>query len=226
MQSEDGNRRCLILANGTPPGKKAINYFSMQGFDYLICADGGANSAFRLGLTPGLIIGDLDSIKPEVYDYYQRKVKIIKYKRQNDTDVEKALKYVISKGYGEVILCGATGDRLDHSFCNVGVLLKFYNQIRVYLYHDKSIAYVISGLNFIKTIKGETISIYGIEPRTKFTSRGLKYPLEKVALPFGSRESTSNIALTGNLELSVSRGKGIIMRDFITVVKHGLLFNN
>ena len=38
----------------------------------------------------------------------------------------------------EVILLGATGDRLDHSFCNLGIALKFDDKIKINVLHQKS----------------------------------------------------------------------------------------
>ena len=31
---------------------------------FIVCADGGANKARKLGIVPDLIIGDLDSVSP------------------------------------------------------------------------------------------------------------------------------------------------------------------
>ena len=58
-------KKCIILANGKSPRKSVITFFQKNGFDTIICADGGADSALRLGLTPNFIIGDLDSINKE-----------------------------------------------------------------------------------------------------------------------------------------------------------------
>ncbi len=77
-------------------------------------------------LVPDVIIGDLDSISAEALKEFKSVSKIIRLKRQNDTDVEKCLKYAISHKYDEALLVGATGNRLDHTFCNLGIVLKFF----------------------------------------------------------------------------------------------------
>ena len=58
-------KKCIILANGKPPKKSIITFFQKKGYNKLICADGGANSALKMKLVPDLIIGDLDSISSE-----------------------------------------------------------------------------------------------------------------------------------------------------------------
>ena len=118
-----------------------------NGFSTLFCADGGVNSAYKMELTPDYIIGDLDSADSNVLNHFKSKSKIIKYKRQNDTDVEKCLKYAISKKFEHVILLGGTGDRLDHTFCNLGITLKFYDKIRIDILHEKSYLQILEKKN-------------------------------------------------------------------------------
>ena len=131
-------KKCLIIANGKSPAKSVVKYFANKGFSTIICADGGANSAKKIGVVPNFIVGDLDSISESTLKYFRGKTKIIKYKRQNDTDVEKSLKFAINKKFNEVILLGVTGDRLDHTICNLGIVLKFFNKIKISLVSEKS----------------------------------------------------------------------------------------
>ena len=56
-------KKCIIIANGKSPSKKVVNYFLEKGFNTIICADGGANSAKKLGIIPDFIIGDFDQYK-------------------------------------------------------------------------------------------------------------------------------------------------------------------
>lgn len=216
-------KKAVILANGLVPHKKEFKYFANAGYDSLICADGGANSAFKLGLIPDFIIGDFDSVKDEILEFYKPYSKIIKLKRQNDTDVEKCLKYCISKKFDEVILTGVTGDRLDHSFCNLGIVLKYFHSIKIKIIHQKSILSAHTGLTEFTSVKGETVSVYGIDNKTKIISSGLKYPLNYVSLPFGVKESTSNIATGKIVKLSISKGPVFIVREYETVRDNGFL---
>lgn len=216
-------KKCIIIANGRSPEKQTVNYFVKKGFSTIICADGGANSAMKLGIIPHYIIGDLDSIKKETIKYYKNKVTIKKYKRQNDTDVEKCLKFAIKNGYEEVVLLGVTGDRLDHTICNLGIVIKFYQKIKISLVAEKSI--LVQTNKFIKLISkaGETISIYAFNKTTKITSKGLKYKLNNTHLPFGERESTSNVSISKEVILNVKGGIIFIIRDFNFVKKYDLI---
>jgi len=214
-------KRCIIFANGRPPKKSVINYLRKVGAETLICADGGANFAHKLGLIPDFIIGDLDSIHSKILKAFNKKSRIINYKRQNDTDVEKSIKFAISKKFDEVFLVGATGDRLDHTFCNLGIVIKFSEKINIKIIHEQSLLALYSGKVELKTTPGEIISLYGFDRKTKFFSKGLKYPLDNSSLPFGEKESTSNVAVAEKVNLQIRNGKGFVIRQFDVLKRNG-----
>ena len=216
-------KKCIIIANGQPPGKNVINFLAEKNFDVLICADGGANSARKLDLIPDYIIGDLDSISESTLNYFSGKSIIRKISRQNDTDVEKCLKFAIRKKISEAILIGVTGDRLDHTFCNLGIVLKYFDRIKLSLISEKSYLSAYSGSVEFRTFPGETISLYGFNRQTKINSEGLKYPLKNFPLPFGIRESTSNEAVTNLVKLKITAGKIFIIRNFNIIKKYDLI---
>ncbi|MGB5896494.1 MAG: thiamine diphosphokinase [Ignavibacteriaceae bacterium] len=210
-------KKCIILANGKPPRKSVITFFQKNGFDSLLCADGGADSAIRLGLTPDFIIGDLDSISKETIKKFKNTSQILQYKRQNDTDVEKCLKFAIKNKYNEALLIGVTGNRLDHTICNLGIVLKFFTKINLSLLAENSYLKPYTGEVRLKTQKGEIISLYGFDKKTKITSKGLKYPLKNISLPFGEKESTSNVSTSNSVQLKIRNGIIFIIRDFNTM---------
>lgn len=216
-------KKFIILANGKSPKKNLIKYLEKTGYSSLICADGGADSALRMGIIPDVIIGDLDSASPEALKYFKNKSEIKKIGRQNDTDVEKCLKYAISKKAGEAVLTGVTGDRLDHTFCNLGIVLKFYDKIKLHIAAENSFLSAYTGNVELKTVPGETISLYGFDRKTKITSHGLKYPLKNTALPFGERESTSNVAVADSVKLKIKGGIIFVVRDLNIMSKHGFI---
>ena len=215
-------KKCIILANGKAPKKSVITFFQKAGYNKLICADGGANSALQMGLFPNVIIGDLDSISAKALKEYKSVSKIIRLKRQNDTDVEKCLKYAINKKFDEALLVGVTGNRLDHTFCNIGIVLKFYPKITLSMIAENSFLKPYERKIKLRTFPGETISIYGFDQKTKISSKGLKYPLKNIALPFGERESTSNIAIGDEVELRIKDGVVFVIRDVNLMMKYDL----
>jgi thiamine pyrophosphokinase len=215
-------KKCIIIANGKSPTNKVVDYFYKKSFNTIICADGGANSAKKLGIIPDYIIGDLDSIDKPVLKYFHNKSRIIQIKRQNDTDVEKCLKFAIKNKFSEVILLGVTGDRLDHTICNLGIIIKFFNKIKMLLVAENSFLIPINSETTIKSKIGETISLYAFNALTRITSSGLKYKLTKTQLPFGVRESTSNVSTSSQVKLKVKNGIVFVIRDFNFIKKNDL----
>ena len=216
------NNKCIILANGKPPAKSVLTLLKRRGYSVLICADGGANAARKINVLPDYIIGDLDSIKKETLKYFAGKSVVISIKRQNDTDVEKCIKYAIKKKLNDIVLTGVTGDRLDHTFCNLGIVLKFSRLAMLRVIAEDSLLAPYSGNVNIKTCSGETISLYGFNSKTRIISEGLYYPLKNISLPFGIKESTSNLAMGKAVKLKISGGVIFVIRDFKTIIKHDL----
>lgn len=212
---------CIILANGKPPDKELLDYFRSTGFETLICADGGANSARIMGVVPDFIVGDLDSIEPTTLEYFSDTSKVVKYKRQNDTDVEKCIKFAAKKEFTKCLIMGATGDRLDHSFCNIGITIKFMGLIDIYLASGESLLEPFSGTIERECTIGETVSIYGVDKETLFTTKGLQYRLKSESLAFGVRESTSNIAVSNKIKITASKGSGLLIRSLQSVKENG-----
>lgn len=212
----------IILANGKPPSKQVVNYLMTNGYSEIICADGGADKARSLKIIPSAIIGDLDSISAKTLKYYTGKTKIIKIKRQTDTDVEKCLKFLIQKKIKDVILLGVTGNRLDHTFCNLGIVIKYFDKIKIRIIAENSLLTALTGRVVFKTVPGETISLFGLHPKTKISTKGLKYSLTNENLPFGIRESTSNVALENEVTLNIKHGIIFIIREFNVMKKYGL----
>jgi thiamine pyrophosphokinase len=216
------DNKCIILANGKPPAKSNLNYLHKQGYTTLICADGGANSARKMNVLPNIIIGDFDSITSESLKYFTGKSKIIKISRQNDTDVEKCIKYAIRQKMYDIVLTGVTGDRLDHTFCNLGIVIKFFQQAKLRIISENSLLAPYTGSVMLNTCSGETISLYGLDSKTKILSKGLYYPLKNIPLPFGIKESTSNLAVGKKVKLDISGGIVFVIRDLKTIMKNDL----
>jgi len=219
-------KSCIIIANGDQPSKQSIIFLNRYGIKTIIAADGGANSCFKFGIVPDFIIGDFDSIEPQILSYFEHKTKLVKYIRQNDTDVEKALKFAVKRKFKTVYLLGGTGDRLDHTICNLGIVIKFFPKVRIIMIHGKTILFPYGEDAILKTTPAETISLYAFNSNTRITSTGLKYRLHNSSLKFGEKESTSNVAIGDKVKLSISGGIVFVIREFNKVKKDDLIFHS
>jgi len=115
--------RIIIFANGELPViEKAGALISAE--DYIICADGGTHHALALGITPHLVVGDIDSVtKDEVQRLKKAEVPIELYPRdKNETDLELALNRALDKSPSSILIIGALGGRLDQTLGNISLL--------------------------------------------------------------------------------------------------------
>ena len=114
--------RILIFANGLLPDIEKARAM-LRPDDIIVCADGGTHHALALGLQPSLVIGDLDSMAPDVRKLIGQKVKIIQHPQdKNETDLELALRYALEQKPDSILIVGALGNRLDQTLGNIALL--------------------------------------------------------------------------------------------------------
>ena len=86
--------RALLIGNGETQEAAFLQHLARQA-DLILAADGGADRALSAGVRPDVIIGDLDSISPQAKKILPAE-KFIFVNNQNNTDLEKALDYLIA----------------------------------------------------------------------------------------------------------------------------------
>lgn len=99
-------------------GRGAYRSSSDSGDFYIFC-DGGLKHRCGLGIEPDLIVGDFDSHENPSLDIET----IVLPREKDDTDTFFAVKEAVARGYDDFLLLGAFGQRLDHTFGNISILL-------------------------------------------------------------------------------------------------------
>ena len=87
-------KRCLIITGGKLDLSFAGSFLGQETFDKIIAVDAGLEAVKALGLEPDMIVGDFDTVKPEVLAYYRRMEHIVWDTHQpekDETDTELAL---------------------------------------------------------------------------------------------------------------------------------------
>ena len=185
----------------------------LTGEEVVICADGGIRNARAAGLRPDWLIGDWDSGgAPE------EGVPCITLPVEKDmTDLQAAADEALSMGCTELLLCGCTGGRLDHTASNL-VLLEW-------IYDRGGRAMIVDGDNEVRLLDSEAVRLEG-GPQYRYLSlvpldrtvtgvclRGTKYPLEGAALTRGDTLSVSNEPAGDVQEISIAQGRALLIRS-------------
>ena len=184
----------------------------------VICADGGANHAFSLGLTPTLIIGDNDSISAEATKFYTKKqVEIITLaKKKTLTDDEAAVKMAMQRGASNIHAFGVFDGRIDHMLANLCLLINYGKKLEnLSFYGENFIAYYCGHeLEFFGK-EGDLVSIIPFSPKIKKVYlEGMAYSLEGQDLFFGSTRGNSNILLEPRGRIHHEGGNLLVIHYF------------
>lgn len=86
--------------------------------DFFVFCDSGLKHRDALGVVPHLIVGDFDSYAKPCTEIET----IVLPCEKDDTDTMYAVKEGINRGFGDFLLLGVVGGRLDHTLGNVAIL--------------------------------------------------------------------------------------------------------
>ncbi len=187
--------RVIIFANGDVD-PQALE--SVRQDDFILCADGGALNAVRLGLTPDVILGDFDSLSDEILqDFRHQGITIIKYPMEKDkTDLELAMDYAIELGATEIVVFTALGGRMDQMLGNVLLATQEnYKSARIAYISGLQTGYILRDENALELygMAGDILSVIPLSPEVHVKAlHGVVWPLDNEVLEFGSSLSLSN----------------------------------
>ncbi len=203
-----GPHRALLLCNGEPPARLLARR-AARICDLVVAADGGANHARALGLSPDVIIGDLDSVRQSTLRAF-RNALVVRVERQDNTDVEKALEYLRDRGVRTVLLMGATGSRIDMTLANLTVLWRYARSLDIMVIGDGWHAVPVQGARRLHAGRGTTVSLLPCAPCRGVTLRGLHYPLTNASFRPGE-VAVSNIVRSSPFSVNIKEGRALVV---------------
>ena len=200
--------RAVIIANGKVFDYEKIKKYIKKG-DYIICADGGYDHAIKLGVTPDVLIGDMDSVKSKDLQVE----KIVYPKRKDWTDSEIVIDYARGKGFDELVLLGFTGGRADHMLTNIFMLV-CNADIDMLIADENSEIKLAKKDNIVFGKKGDIVSIIPINGNLENVStENLEYPLNTETLYFGEGRGVSNVMTSDKCRITIGAGQGLIIKS-------------
>jgi len=198
-------QKIVIIGNGENWQKEKIIRFCQKS-DYIIAADNGLSLLHRFGITPNLIIGDLDSVSPSLLQYYHQ-IPIDKHPVKKDlTDSELCIQKAITMNPKEILLLAMTGNYFDHSYASIINLFRNYQpDIKMEIITSNSVIFPVTGKMSLLKMKGRRFSLFPLSTIKQFTMVGAQYHFSKKNL-FPTDYSISNVIIDDKLEINFKEG--------------------
>jgi thiamine pyrophosphokinase len=201
--------RAIIFANGEFPDPQSARKLLRPG-DLIVAADGGTRHALAAGVTPNVVIGDLDSLAPETRARLETAgTRIVRFSpRKDETDLELALLHAAQEGATEIVILAALGGRLDQTIANVLLLaLPELTGIDTRIIEGAQEAFLIQGEAVIQGRPGDTVSLIPLGGDAEgVTAEGLEWSLGEDTLRFGPARGVSNVLTAEQARVRVWRG--------------------
>ena len=163
----------VIDAGSFPQNENALRW--LDECDLIVCCDGAANGYLSNHSKVWRIVGDCDSLSPEINERYHGIIR--RFSDQETNDQTKAVSYLAGKGITKIAILGATGKREDHTLGNISLLLSYLGQgIEARAYTDYGVFIPVCGTRKFSCTHGAQVSIFNFRA-TGLKSDGLKYPI-------------------------------------------------
>ncbi len=177
-------KTALILLNGEMRDPKSVRS-AAKAADAVICADGGSRHAKTLGIIPGFIVGDMDSLPRPLPRTWKKTVYWSDFGADR-SDLNKALDFASSLGARRAIVAGALGGGLDHEMINLAVLEKEAKDLELTVIDGGTARLLGPGRHRLSLKKGARFSLLAA-PRARLSLSGARYRLKNEVLARGSR---------------------------------------
>ena len=212
------SKKAVIISGGTIDDKFVLQMLNEIQAEYVIGVDRGVEFLYHHQVMPTHIVGDFDSVRTEVIEFYQKEtqVPIRKFRPEKDaSDTEIALHLAMEMDAKHVWIFGGTGSRLDHVMANIQIL-KIAHDLGVKAYLQDANNRISLAEKEIKLCKedsfGDYFSIFPFGGVVEDISiEGAKYPLSHYRLCPNSSMCVSNELQDDEVKITFPTGTIILM---------------
>jgi thiamine pyrophosphokinase len=178
----------VVLLGGEPPQSgELLNYIKCA--ELVAAADSGAALALRVGRLPDILVGDFDSLSPELLeDCRQGGAQIFSLPVHKDlTDGEYILQLLSGQGKRRLLILGGIGGRIDQLFANILTAVPLARQgLEIVFAHDDSLLCLLAASAeaiepqelVLRGFAGRTFSLISLAEESRSVELfGFEYPL-------------------------------------------------
>jgi thiamine pyrophosphokinase len=201
--------KVALVLNGDEPGPDDLKLLSAC--DAIVCADGAAQPLLKANHPPTVIVGDLDSLKPDAYKWADAlDIPIERHKVDKDqTDGELALDKALGLGATSLLILGGHGGRSAMFLSNLKLLRRCQDKglEASMVGHGESIRYILAGQEHVWTGRaGATLNLLSVDGDAVITVEGTAFDLKEAPLPRTESKGVSNKIVKDAARLKVHSG--------------------
>lgn len=163
----------IVVANGEVPSSELSLSILNDKKRRIICCDGALHKLLSINIVPDVVVGDGDSMDARLL----HEIPYCQDRSEEYNDLQKALKYCISKGYDDVLLMGCAGLREDHFIANLSILVMYSEQRNLQMLTENGVFNVFRNTVTLASFPGMPVSVFSRSAQSKLTFKGLKYPV-------------------------------------------------
>ncbi len=204
----------LIIAGGSPVQPDLVE--QLADFTWVVAADSGLDQAYRLGISPDLVVGDMDSVTARSLNRAIAEGTAIERHPvdKNATDLELAIVAAAGAGYRTGTIIGGTGGRIAHTLANAMVLLEDHAISLEWRTGSATIvALHVDETRVYQPDQGTLLSVIAIGEPATCKSQGLRWPLDGIALDAGSTRGVSNEIIAERARVLVTGGQVLTIQE-------------
>ena len=202
----------LIIANGEACSDEMLGQL-LEWSPFVVVLDHAIYRVLDRGIKVDAWLGDFDhSHDFDTIRERQHPLEIVPTPDQDKTDLEKAIEFLVERGFPAANIVWATGRRADHAITNITNLVRYKTQIRLVMYDDHSKIFPLTGTFEKWYTAGTPISLIPVGKVKGIVTSGLKYNLADETLTLGHRSGNSNeAAADGFVRIAAGAGDLLIM---------------
>ena len=216
-----GNKmRFLIVSGGEATDEFVEGVIKRGGYDVILAADSGMDFLYRTKILPDIIVGDFDSVDPEVLEFFREHEEIdicALNPVKDDTDTEFAIRESIRRGAHEITIIGGTGTRLDHVLGNISLLgIGLEEDVRMELLDANNRIRMTDHSVVLKKKQqyGKYLSLLPYSEKvTGVTLRGVKYLLDNYTMGGFNSLGISNEIVDEEASIELKSGRLLVIES-------------
>jgi thiamine pyrophosphokinase len=201
--------KVALVLHGEEPGPDDLKLLSAC--NSIVCADGAAQILLKSNHPPTVIVGDMDSLKPDAYKWADAlDIPMERHKTDKDqTDGELALEKALSMGATSILILGAHGGRSAMFLGNLKLLRKCHDKgIEASIVgRGESLRYIGPGQEHVWAGRtGATLNLLAIDGDAVVTTEGTSFDVTNSTLERKSCRGLSNKIAKDAAKLRVHSG--------------------